>query len=363
MAQAVENLDNTSLRAFIWRAFAICSICRMATAIDANATVERGATAVGFVSEVSVRGSWKGSPDDFFELFNPHAQANGANWVKFDEHKDPAKAKTKGDWHTKTCNLDYLKIARDAQRNLSFNRSTVNQGVSKILTANATAWKVKKENFKEYIETVERRIMNMNRKVIQATRKPARLRASWAAELPWMPRNVVNEDVAGAATEAEDEDVGDPDNKDGATEKPATEKPANEATAITEKVRNGKDPAGYSYITGFDIELKLAWRRSVKKGARKQLCDWCGRLEHATDDDPIFAKWPDGFETQIQQISNVEFEELQQGRTNGANGAPIEAFWEGEQDQGPAEEGQVHAHESLRTILAALQHWHLLLRG
>ena len=259
--------------------------------------------------KIATRQSFEGTAKDYYDIVHPVAKKHGKNYIRFDEHQQPIKAKLNPTEVTKQCSLDYLEAVHKAQPNMCYPRAIVNKGTKMILAEFAETWKIKKEHSDDYVTTLERRAMNIHRKVSQAAAK-TKARAKWTERLPWKLADQQIVEVAASSSRS----IG-----------PRQAEPATEDEADA----SARDSEGFSYFYGYDKEVKMAWRRSLKKMSKPELCDWCGRKDGDQDGDALVATWTDGMEMRIKQITVEQHDVNVEARGNGG-GQPIQVIYEGE---------------------------------
>ena len=74
------------------------------------------------------RKSFEGTAKDYYDIVHPVAKNHGKNYIRFDEHQNPTKAKLIANDVTKQCSFDYLQAVHEAQPNMCFPRAIVQVG-------------------------------------------------------------------------------------------------------------------------------------------------------------------------------------------------------------------------------------------
>ena len=200
-----------------------------------------------------------------------------------------------------------------------FRRACVKEGTKLVVEHFADAWQLKKEHHQDYMDTLERRAMNIHRKVTQATGKRSDKQPKWTKSLPWKMEEddpMIGETTGITPTAAQ------------GTADAANKQSLEWQAEHLGKLMSERYKEGYSYGYGHDTEMKLAWRRSTKKSSKPELADWSGRADGDEDGAPLAATWADGLEARIFVVTVAEHESLVEARGKGLQA--IVVCYEGE---------------------------------
>ena len=135
--------------------------------------------------------------EEIADLVRPFAISRGRSFLVYDEAKRVQDAGTDVPLIQKASDL--LGAFYAAQPNLSFVRSHTESGMNIIATEFSKKWQLNNKNLvKDWVETMTRRIQNINRVVSQATRAGSRY-PKWAELLPWVNKVEELGKMSGAA--------------------------------------------------------------------------------------------------------------------------------------------------------------------
>lgn len=201
-------------------------------------------------------------PKDLADLLAPAIEKGGRCFLKYDEAKLTAHAKSDPEVIAKSGDL--LLALHKAHPSLAFAKSLIRAALKELVSrwSDRADWAIKGDDEDDYLDTMSCRIANIARHVAQGQLKPKP--AAWVATLPW---NV----------------------KESAADPPAS------------------SGSSRSYAYGFDKEMKVAWRCLLDpgKGSKKELS--CKIKE---SDGVLIASWSDGHTWNISDISVADYKEL-----------------------------------------------------
>ena len=260
----------------------------------------------------------KGGKEGYMNAIIERARSEGSNFVKFDDCREPKKAKVDikaiGKLH------GYLKDVHDYQENLSVPRKDIELTMGDIFDEMCKKWKVETKHRECYIECLSRRAMNVHRIVQQGIEAAMKTKTrntdhDWVWELPWM-KEEADRRKAMDAKEAETLAPGTPPQGESYRTEPR----------ILDASPMAKTESRVGYIgfeLGFDTELKKAWRQKYIVGKKrkwpKELAIHHYRPDGADDEDPIVASFDDEAEYEITKVTCRQYEEMQELQREGSS--------------------------------------------
>jgi hypothetical protein len=234
-----------------------------------------------------------------------------------DENKTAAKSKLIRGAKGIDANLEFLKIAHDHQKNLSFNKSTVKAVMQKVAITNKLKFTDEKEK-DNWIEVMICRWRNICKHVSAA--EVRQVKPKWLSILPWIKGESNDEEQAEEEEQSDPDEVEDPvSEKEIEQSEPAQkarsdpvadgdssiadEVEAEEPAKKGEKEKQKKEEPAKTYQTRFSTELMLPLRNEENDGPPRWevgaiLND---RDPSVRDEEKIRAGWPDGFEESLQE--------------------------------------------------------------
>ena len=191
--------------------------------------------------------------------------SQGISWIKYDDTKVAQESKRMVGTILEHGAL--LTILQKIQTNLNFKKTTLAKTVECVMDSNGEGWGLKGKHKSDYTETLSRRLVNMCRHVNQGLshRSPPK----WTYELPWM--------------------------------KTKSSSSSSSSTNIIAK-KNVADGGDKEYVYGYVRELRVAYRKTGKKGEQELSLP----LEIETGAGPLempIARWPDGSMWKVSAIT------------------------------------------------------------
>ena len=119
---------------------------------------------------------------DIYKVLHPTVQQHGRSFIKYDECKVVTKATLSVKAIEAPGAIAAFSAIKKAYGNKSFTRSDVKAGMKKLFKEFYGEFKMKKEHRTEWVDTMTRRLCNMQRHINQALAKipPPK----WARKLP-----------------------------------------------------------------------------------------------------------------------------------------------------------------------------------
>ena len=234
----------------------------------------------------ALRPRYQGSCADLTKVLMPFVAAK-TNFIIYSEEEKPSKAKL----NKKNVASHYplLEALRSIQPNLCFSKKLLERSV--LAAHDQAKLGLKGKDRDDYGQTMTRRLRNMMRAVSQGIRKSPS--AAWVRELPWI----------GAAAPTS----GPPMPSFSPTEAPA-------------------------FMYGYDAEQRLAWR--VRFGTtEKELAVSMFARDAAAPTDAIVAKFSDGAEHEVSDLSVAEWQVLTKARASSSAGVERPVMFEAEHAQ------------------------------
>jgi hypothetical protein len=159
---------------------------------------------------------------------------------------------------------------------LSFKKSVLSAAFSALFARKSVTWGMNEKFEEAWVKSMTNRVANACRQVNQGMMKSKH--PSWVEQLPWM---------AGLARSgAEAAKAEEPADTDGKSE----------------------------YFFGFDTEVRNAFRCKAESMDKKELAIDMYKPEGAASHDPVCAKWSDGMQHSISDITCGDFDKLMGGR-------------------------------------------------
>jgi hypothetical protein len=244
-----------------------------------------------------VRKRYQGSAEDLARALRPFVAKRGVSFCTYAcEAMRPGYSKlVHGDAGIEG-QTELLALLRSLSVNLAFPRSTMLRALKilqKELRSSSPSWNMDKAQISDWAETLQRRIRNCCRQCMQGELKSAK--SAWVQALPWR--------VA-------------PQSRRVSCKRPAA---ALETPKATE------------YTYGWNTELMLPWRRSVRLGAKEEPGYPIEVSEDAGASDALVeARWPDGHVAVVTEMTHGALRLA----SRGSNVAPSQGLvWEGEHEQ------------------------------
>ena len=243
------------------------------------------------------------------------AMEDGKNFISYDESKSPKDAKTNPKGILKM--RKYLASVENYQGNMCIPRKAIENGIGEIFEIMKPEWKMKDSHKEEYVETLTRRAMNIHRVTqqgIEAARKDKVKGREWVWELPWMAKEKMEKDK-------KEEAATNPGEKHQGGLAAPTTPPAGfrmephelDRSPLTRSPTNPQK-GDITWTSGFDVELKKAWRQKKIFGSRRRFAKELAVHHYKHDahpiEDSIIACFADDTEIEIAEFSAKQYEEL-----------------------------------------------------
>ena len=196
-------------------------------------------------------------------------------------------------------NLELLEAEEKLQANFCIPRSIVIKGLE-LLLKKKSGWGMNERQQSDWVQTLERRICNMNFQINQVQKRPTK--PAWWFKLPWVQPE---SDESGQVSK----------------EVPAapTRRTSLDFTPLSDEVEVEQ------YTVGFSAEHQLAWRILKGKKNKDKHKDWSMPLHEikATDEEmtPVTFHFSDGMQASMPTVTNGSIR-AQQRSKKAATGQP-----------------------------------------
>lgn len=206
---------------------------------------------------------------------------------------------------------DLLRRLEGIQENLSFTKVQMEAALQTILEDDSKRWRIKPEDAKPWVVSTAAQIRCLCRHVMNAAlRKPP---PAWLQKVFEDPAGeqegggVGSDDGGGTGDDTGTGDEGGDDNKNevaeiGAVDAGRGETPGPIATTMAAKKHQPGDTS--RYITGWDNDMRAAWRQNIGQPDRQISTDFFKQV----DSEFLWARWNDGFVAEIVDVSWNQFE-------------------------------------------------------
>lgn len=262
------------------------------------------------------RPRFSGGAEEIFEKLKPIVKERGKSWLRFDEGKKVADAKTDTSMIAKA--IPIVAALHSLSSGLSFKRASMSTCVRLIFLEFRVAWKLEPSHEKDYISTMTNRLMNLCHVVHVGEYKQVK----WASELlPWFaPAGGQPGEETAAATAATPAAAAAPSTPQG-------EEPAAEAAAAAPAA-----PLQGQWTYGFNVELLMAWR--CPRGGKDSDVELAmpfveADFEDKMDSDAVVACFSEGEDTaQIPELTVGRLRLLMQQRLQHPRQSKAGPLWE-----------------------------------
>lgn len=307
-----------------------------------------------------------------------HPFVTSRSWLRYDESPLVSRARTD---HLQICrHKPLLKALYEVQPNLSFRETTVHDAMAKIIKEKVFGMSALE--CEDWSVTMARRLRNMLRCVSQA--KSKRPHVPWVRELPigniggevgvarrpaanmartdkaddeegFAPSEVANEEGVGQEedeAEEEEEEEGKAEDSEEAPQENEEELPSAEEVQPPQRTKHEKPKkpeqqvgalrewaphtsgkgktttgdSGHEVYYGFDREVCLAWR-AKGASARREVSLPLTIDDEAEGSQAVLARWPDGDQRRMPELSMDDLRMLKQSRTIGGKGGQTNIKW------------------------------------
>jgi hypothetical protein len=254
--------------------------------------------------------------------------------------------------------VQYLAKVHTFQQNFSLTPKQIS-GVIQILIEENQHWQIKQPQHALFVKVHTNRALQLHRHVQHELSKD--VPRPWIKDLPWFGKSVEKSKEEEEEEEERDGEQCEDSEEDEEEEVEEEEQKGSEEEEVEEGSKEDKlledeldalveellprsavdtdvpavDTAGASAVaetsgmmTGFDTELKMAWRRKFCRGFEKEIAQKAYAPEGAAPFDPIVAVWADGTESSVAQMTCADYASL--GKEMRTTMTPTEVLFEGE---------------------------------
>jgi hypothetical protein len=227
------------------------------------------------------------TPQEVMVVLEP--LATDRSFIKYDESDKVQDSKL----HTDKITVMHPLLAGlyELDDKLSFKKSVLSSAFAALFAKKNVTWGMSEKFEAAWVKSMTNRVANACRQVTQGMMKPKH--PPWVEQLPWM---------AGLAKSA--------------------------TVAATTEAKPGDTDGKSAYFFGFDTEVRNAFRCGVATPDKKELANEMYKPEGAASHDPVCARWSDGMEHIISDMSCSDLDKVTGGRVSDKQ--PSKVFFDEE---------------------------------